>query len=175
MKRVKAICLGASDVGKTSLLTHMREKRFFNQSPTVGVDYSMFVHDHTHFQCWDVSGNPTFKAVADMFVKDCKVVVYVFDTSSKKSLDYVLQWHQTLMASNIYRQYFIIGNIFSTRKQMSHIHQKLDEYPMLMYFEVDGKNLRALESVFSNIITIADPFEPIVENTYHRRNCCNIN
>lgn len=90
---VQCIFIGDCGVGKTTLLktaTHQKMHRL----PTVGVDMISYNSDNLRLQCWDTSGQPRFIHVVQMFVKNCSIVVYIFDATLEKSFLSILQTHE---------------------------------------------------------------------------------
>jgi len=72
MSRIKTIILGDSSVGKSTLLTCIREEQ--NIIPTIGVDCIV----HNNLQIWDTSGHKRFKHVVEVFYGKMDMVVFVY-------------------------------------------------------------------------------------------------
>ena len=90
---VQCIFIGDCGVGKTTLLKTATHQRM-HCLPTVGVDLVSYNSDNLRLQCWDTSGQPRFIHVVQMFVKNCSVIVYMFDATLEDSFLSILQTHE---------------------------------------------------------------------------------
>ena len=90
---VQCIFIGDCGVGKTTLLKTATHQRM-HCLPTVGVDLISYNSDNLRLQCWDTSGQPRFIHVVQMFVKNCSVIVYMFDATLEDSFLSILQTHE---------------------------------------------------------------------------------
>lgn len=70
--KLKAILLGDSGVGKSTLLTCIRETQ--NTFPTIGVDCVAY----KSLQLWDTSGHERFKNIISTFYSDMHMVIIVY-------------------------------------------------------------------------------------------------
>jgi len=85
MSTIRCVFIGGLAVGKTKLL----KTASFDSGrcpPTIGVDNVLFDYRNYHFQCWDTSGSPKFKAVSQLFIKSAAVIVYVYDAHRPETL-----------------------------------------------------------------------------------------
>lgn len=71
--KVKAILLGKSGVGKSTLLSHLRTNRRI--MPTIGVDCLVY----KCLQMWDTSGDPRFEYVVSNFYSKMDMVILVYN------------------------------------------------------------------------------------------------
>ena len=79
---MKAILLGDSCVGKSTLLTCIRDNQ--NVIPTIGVDCVMY----RDLQVWDTSGHRRFKRVIEVFYSKMDTFVFVYrDLESLASIE----------------------------------------------------------------------------------------
>lgn len=80
--KLKAILLGDTGVGKSTLLSCIRETQ--NLIPTIGVDCVVY----RTIQFWDTSGHERFKNIITTFYSDMDVVIFVYkDIESFSSLE----------------------------------------------------------------------------------------
>lgn len=70
--KLKAILLGDTGVGKSTLLTCIRKKQ--NVIPTIGVDCVKY----KSMQIWDTSGHRRFKGIIASFFSDMHMVIIVY-------------------------------------------------------------------------------------------------
>lgn len=153
----------------------MQQKHFTSTRPTAGVDYTMFEHNDIRFQCWDASGNPRYKQVANVFAKDCLVILYVFDVTSQESLNEAIQWRK----SNHGDHHFLIGNKTDKMERATGIPAFLEQYPDMMYYEISAKQLTDIEQMFDSILSATSYLaqEPINSSgtvVIQTRECCSI-
>ncbi len=77
---IKTIILGASGVGKTRFLNHLRKTTMTSYCPTIGVDYVVYRSDYSvTLQIWDTSGSERFKSVVNNFLKGCDLILFVYN------------------------------------------------------------------------------------------------
>lgn len=100
MRILRAVFIGESGVGKTTLL-RIASKDSGHIVPTIGVDNALFDYNGVFFQCWDTSGQSQFKTVAQMFIDKSRVVVYMYDASNPK----------TFISNNVPENAIIIANV----------------------------------------------------------------
>ncbi len=70
--KLKAILLGDTGVGKSTLLTGVRENQ--NVFPTIGVDCLLY----KNMQLWDTSGHERFKDIISTFYSGMNMVIFVY-------------------------------------------------------------------------------------------------
>jgi small GTP-binding protein len=70
--KLKAILLGDTGVGKSTLLSFIRENQ--NATPTIGVDCVAY----KSLQLWDTSGHERFKTIIPTFYSDMRMVIFVY-------------------------------------------------------------------------------------------------
>ena len=91
---IKSIWLGATNVGKTSLVAAACRGEVRTHPPTMGIDMQIFSEGDLRLACWDTSGQPRFQTVVSIFIKDCKVVVLVYDVNDPTSLEAAKEWYE---------------------------------------------------------------------------------
>lgn len=143
MKRLRTIVLGPREVGKTTFVTTMSERKVRNVPPTIGVDHVAICCRNTHFMCWDTSGDPKFKNVVKMFIGDCSVFLYIFDVTRNETLDQALcmydQVVETISSSNVI--HYLIGNKIDLPHESAYVHNRVIQFPELNYISVSAKNV----------------------------------
>lgn len=76
---IKTIILGASGVGKTRLLNHLRKTSVQTYCPTVGVDFTVYRGPkEVALQIWDTSGSKRFKSVVETFLRGIDLCIFVY-------------------------------------------------------------------------------------------------
>jgi len=72
--KIKAILLGDSGVGKSTLLSCIRPNH--NVIPTIGIDCVL----HENIQFWDTSGDKRFTSVVDTLHERMDLVIFVYNS-----------------------------------------------------------------------------------------------
>ena len=90
---IKIVILGASGVGKSSILTRYVRKEFITMlSSTIGVDFMKADVEleggvKKKFTIWDTAGSERFRGVASSYFKGAMGIIVVFNYTEKESLD----------------------------------------------------------------------------------------
>ena len=116
-ERVKIIFVGDTDVGKTSIVTRIRDNSFYeNTKPTIGMDLllkEVDLKDRKRFPVviWDTAGQERFRGMAPFYYKGAKCVIVVFDVTNRKTYLSVNKWKNELKNfCDIEPIMFLIGN-----------------------------------------------------------------
>mmetsp|Transcript_215 Transcript_215/g.505 ORF Transcript_215/g.505 Transcript_215/m.505 type:complete len:388 (+) Transcript_215:285-1448(+) len=96
----KAVVLGDSHIGKTSLVTRFAEGYYRENSrpATVGAFFvtkriqSTENNIPTKIQIWDTAGAESFRAMAPMFYKNAAAVVVCYDVTRRDSFEGMREW-----------------------------------------------------------------------------------
>ena len=101
----KCVVIGDSGVGKTSLIRRISDGTFndVNQS-TIGIDFTHLVQHYdsqwigmADIYIWDTAGQERYNSLVDLYVRNAYVALIVYDISSQKSFDNVIQkWIPTV-------------------------------------------------------------------------------
>lgn len=99
----KAIILGDSGVGKTSLMNQFMSNRFTTQyKATIGADFSakqMEVEGkNVVMQLWDTAGQERFQSLGVAFYRGADCCVLVFDLTDTKSFDNLDSWREEFLS-----------------------------------------------------------------------------
>lgn len=94
----KVILLGDTSVGKTSIVTRLREKGFsLKAEPTIGLDFSSLHCNITggkkvKFHLWDTAGQENFNSIIRTYYRGVACAVIVIDASNKDGLLNAEKW-----------------------------------------------------------------------------------
>ena len=124
MCELKAVLIGDSAVGKTSLFNRMKGQDFVeDQSSTVGGSCSVFQvkteKGEVDINMWDTAGQERFRTIVPMYFRKAAVVVIVFDITCRQTFDNIDEWIKIVneRAPNV--KLIIIGNKCDLRKEDS--------------------------------------------------------
>ena len=93
----KYIIIGTSEVGKTSILKRLIDKKFvMNCPPTVGIEYFSYnttidSYDIT-IMAWDTAGQERFYNIVRAYFRSAIGVVLTFDITNRKSFEELPRW-----------------------------------------------------------------------------------
>ena len=99
---IKVILVGDSGVGKSSLILGTQGIPFNEGTQLSTVACSMVRLDITisdikyQIDLWDTIGQENFHSLTKMFMKNSKVVIFVFDITNKASFDGLNYWIKTI-------------------------------------------------------------------------------
>lgn len=112
MKRVKVkvIFVGDTMVGKTTILERMRSGNYNPDTiATVGASFVMLKHENIDFDIWDTAGQERYRSLTSMYFRDVKIVLFVFDVNSLKSIQSINTYKDSLQEKSDYK-IIILGN-----------------------------------------------------------------
>ncbi|OHT14389.1 Ras family protein [Tritrichomonas foetus] len=112
----KIVIVGASGVGKTSLVQRLIEDSFyFDNSPTIGVEFKCFECKHgsetIKLNIWDTAGQEKFRSVSKAYFRNAVGALLVFSFTDRASFDALDSWMndiQNLCPQN--SLVYLIGN-----------------------------------------------------------------
>lgn len=89
---IKVILLGDSGIGKTSLINVAVDNKFVEDMPaTISSSYVIkkFVKNNKKYilNIWDTAGQETYRALTKIFIKNSKIVIFVYSIDNKNSFE----------------------------------------------------------------------------------------
>ena len=89
--RCKAIIVGESGVGKTSIIGRYIRKFNPNEKSTIGASFTNkkdIINGKTIlFEIWDTAGQERFRSINTIFYQDAYICIMVYDITDKKSFE----------------------------------------------------------------------------------------
>lgn len=112
---IKIVLLGDGRVGKTSILNRYINNTFDDkQEMTVNCSYYQkdleFDGVKYTFCLWDTAGQEKFNALTNIYYRDAKGAILVYDVSIKETFKKVEKWHNELKVFNAETVIAIAGN-----------------------------------------------------------------
>ena len=100
-EEIKTILVGMSGTGKTNIINAMINLPFDSNSITTSTSsfmdkYIEIDKNKYHIELWDTAGQEKYKSLTKIFVKDSKIVIFVYDITTKTSFDEVDYWVKTV-------------------------------------------------------------------------------
>lgn len=132
-KEFKAILLGESGTGKTSLINVSVGKKFYEGIPSTLA--SSFVskkfekgEDEYALDLWDTNGQEKYRSMTKLFIKNSKIIIYVYSTDNRNSFENLQYWYET--SKEILGDDIVIGVVGN--KSDLYLHENVKE--------IEGKN-----------------------------------
>ena len=116
---VKVVLLGEAGVGKTCIIKQFTENKFDkNELSSLSAQYVSKTIDYLdykktiRFDIWDTVGEERFRSIAKIFYKDAKVIIFVYDITSKKTFDALNNFWYEEIRNNFMEKpiYAVVGN-----------------------------------------------------------------
>ena len=136
---IKVILVGESGTGKTSLINVAVGLSF---NPDI-VTTSSSTYVQKNFQIsgkeyilnlWDTIGQERYRSLTKIFIKDSKIVIFVYDITKKKTFDELEFWIKTI--EEILGKEIIIGIVGN--KNDLYLNEKVKEEVALKYAKSKG-------------------------------------
>ena len=151
---LKVVLIGESGTGKTSIIQRFSYNLFdSNCASSISSQYISKtidlkdINQSLKFDIWDTAGQEKYRSMAKLFYKDAKIILFVYDITSKKTFDALINFWYEELRNNLTENpiYAVVGN-------------KNDLY---MNEKVDKEEVRD----FSNEINATFRFTSAVQNT----------
>jgi small GTP-binding protein len=98
---IKTILVGMSGTGKTNIINAMTNQPF--DSDKISTLTSSFVDKYIeinkkkyHVELWDTAGQEKYRSLTKIFVKDSRIVIFVYDITTKASFEEIDYWVTTV-------------------------------------------------------------------------------
>ena len=98
---IKTILVGMSGTGKTNIINALINQPF--DSDQISTQTSSFVDKYItidkkkyHIEIWDPAGQEKYRSLTKIFIKDSKIVIFVYDITTKASFEEIDYWVNTV-------------------------------------------------------------------------------
>ena len=114
----KAILVGESGVGKTSIILRFIKDQYNEISPsTAGANYASKKLEFSEynrqlqFDIWDTAGQEKYRGLAKLFYKDASIAILVYDITKRKTFEEIKNyWYEQIKengSTNISKIFYI--------------------------------------------------------------------
>ncbi|KAJ6261131.1 ADP-ribosylation factor [Drechslerella dactyloides] len=94
--------IGLQNAGKTSLLRVLSGGEFTTDSiPTVGFNMKRVQKGHVTLKCWDLGGQPRFRAMWERYCRGANAIVFIVDSADIAALPIAREELHTLLLKPI--------------------------------------------------------------------------
>jgi len=117
---LKIVCIGDSNVGKTTIISRLQNKKFTKTyKATIGIDFAQKDIDYEglnfQLQIWDTAGQENYRSIGASYYRNTDCCLLVFDKTSHKSLNDIDEWRRSFIESSNLKEdglfpFILIGN-----------------------------------------------------------------
>lgn len=159
----KVVLLGASGVGKTSIVLQLKEKVFKNMvTPTVGCGV-IFKTINTEkgavpLKIWDTAGEERYRSFSGLYSQSASAGILVFDLTDSHTFDALGGWITEFRNyANENAILYLAGNKLDLIDQRG-IYESYAQKENMKYFEVSAKTGEGIELLFTELAKELGPF-----------------
>ena len=155
---IKLILIGDSGTGKTNLITVAAGFEFDSHSlSTMSCSYIQKIYKKHNVEykinIWDTIGQESFKSLTKIFVNDSKIIILVYDITSKKSLEALPFWKKMVDdILNVQPVFAVVGNKMDLYDQEEVKADEADKYAKSIGAKVLITSAMQDPNSFSNFI-----------------------
>ena len=99
LETIKVVLVGESGTGKTSIIQQFAYKLFDpNCATSISSQYVSQVinipeiNKSLKLEIWDTAGQERYRSMAKLFYQDAKIIIFVYDFTSRSSFDYLINF-----------------------------------------------------------------------------------
>ena len=156
--KVKLILVGNGKVGKTSLITQYLDKAFTGDYiMTVGKEKTIkninIEEKEVSLEICDTAGQPDYRAVNKIFMKNTDIALIVYDITNRKSFEELTNWIYSVNEANNNKNviFGIAANKSDLYEQKVVNKNEGEEFAKnnnTLFFETSAKDYDSVENVF---------------------------
>ena len=160
---IKVVLLGEAGVGKTCIISQFISGVF--DPDTISSLSAQFItktldfrdiNKTIKFEIWDTAGQERFRSLAKIFYKDAKVIVLVYDITSKKSFEELKNfWYGEQTKNNVDGNpiFAVVGNKYDLYEttQVNDEGKEFAKSINAIFQYTSAKNASGIDELFQNI------------------------
>ena len=146
---IKALLIGDSTVGKTSIIGKYLDKNFSDKTKnTVGIDFKnikLTIDDENIWlQLWDTAGQEKYRSMTTSYYRGVNIIIIVFDVTNKISFEHVKDWIDNI---NNFAKMNVIKILVGNKIDLNDLRvisfddgKKIADFYSIKYYETKCKN-----------------------------------
>jgi small GTP-binding protein len=170
-KGYKVVLGGDQDVGKTSVISWLIQRRFVGVfHNTVGAsahDWTTEVQGTDYLiRLWDTAGGERYRSLAPIYFRDAKAAVLVFDASGPDPKESIEQWLGLYYSVNDRSSCVVVAanksDLVSDRVALEETIARLKAHFNLDFFVVSAKTGEGIPALFQHVAAkLVERFSPL--------------
>lgn len=162
----KAVLLGDTGVGKTTLFIRYTEEEFQpTHVPTLGgatkrLDFMLDGVPNSVY-LWDTAGQEQYRSTTSIYVRNARAVMVVFDVTDQASFDDLQDWLREFNSEEI--DFIIVGNktdMIDRRVVSEDAARQYADSVGGVYFEASARTGLGVTEAFTELLTLAVKSRP---------------
>ena len=163
IESVKVVLLGEAGVGKTSIIQQFTSHKFdpdilssiSSQYTAKTIDF-LDINRAIKFDLWDTAGQEKYRALAKIFYKDAKIIIFVYDITNKKSFEGIKKYwfEQVKIYSEKYSILALVANkddLYEKQQVDNEEGQNYADEIGAIFQSTSAKNDCGISQLFDNI------------------------
>ena len=157
---IKALLIGDSTVGKTSIIGKYLDKNFSDKTKnTVGIDFKNIKlkidDENIYLQLWDTAGQEKYRSMTTSYYRGVNIIIIVFDVTNKISFEHVKDWIDNI---NNFAKMNVIKILVGNKIDLNDLRvisfddgKKIADFYSIKYYETSAKTREGIVEMFENI------------------------
>ena len=157
---IKALLIGDSTVGKTSIIGKYLDKNFSDKTKnTVGIDFKNIKlkidDENIYLQLWDTAGQEKYRSMTTSYYRGVNIIIIVFDVTNKISFEHVKDWIDNI---NNFAKMNVIKILVGNKIDLNDLRvisfddgKKVADFYSIKYYETSAKTREGIVEMFENI------------------------
>jgi small GTP-binding protein len=156
----KIVIVGASAVGKSSLVQRLVQGTFTEEGTTTcGADFYTYScpveNDSVRLQIWDTAGQERFRSISKSYFRNAAGAILVYDITSMSSFDELADWLNDLQNLALPNAYILlVGNkadLEAQREVGAHLIRDFSERHRLEPIETSALSGKGVKEAFTRL------------------------
>lgn len=170
----KVVMLGATGVGKTSIILQLNEKVFRNTiTPTVGSNIFTkeieTANGKVALKIWDTAGEEKYKAFTGLYSRSASAGIIVYDASDRRTFQGLEQWMANFRENALeHAPMFLVGNKIDLCDKREVTVEEGREFALenhMEFYEVSAKTGENVELLFMYVAKVLENKSSNTEET----------
>ena len=160
---IKIVLVGESGVGKTSIIKRFVENNFeYNMQPSIGGSFftkNLIFEDGEKLtiNIWDTAGQENFRSLTQIFYKEAKVGILVYDITQYNSYDELIKyWYNNIKENSSSDIILVLAANKSDLAEQEEVNEKIAkkfaEDNNIDFFSVSAKKNYGIKDLFTQIV-----------------------